>query len=234
MYDAAGAEKSSIQPRTHGIQTPQMSTPLVSTWLLALFLAAMAGYGATDRKPGETLPFAAKALVPVDSRIRGNEISVIELCGRYLDWQSEYFSGTHDGDGRHSFAQKIRSTPGKEDGLFWPEGGGSGESPSGPLFARAAFNEVQPDGGPVPYHGYFFKTLRTQVQAAAEGQDRRGFALAAWPAAYGVTGKRSFLVSHAGEIYWKDLGPDTPRAAAGMTFFNPDRSWTRVPPRDGE
>jgi hypothetical protein len=149
---------------------------------------------------------------------------VIELCARYLDWQLEYFRGGHDGHGPRAFeAQRIRSTPGKEDGLFWPQGSRSGESPSGPRFASAAFGAQQPDGGPAPYFGYFFKTLVVRGKSATGA-----FAMVAWPAGYGATGRRSFVVSHAGEILSKDLGPGTPRAATGMGALRLDRSWTRL------
>jgi hypothetical protein len=220
-----------------------MSESLVSIWLASLLAAppgsVAAGKSSTKalHPQNTTMGFRVQpaSRSAVGEWIERNEIAVLELCGRYFDAQWEYFEGYHSPGRGHVFAQKIRSAAGKQDGLFWPESGGAGESPMGPLFARAAFNEEQPDGGPVPYFGYFFKALPAQGPAAPGGnQDYRqgtGFALAAWPAAYGVTGRRIFLLSHAGEIYFKDLGPETVRTASAMTAFNPDRSWTRIPVR---
>jgi hypothetical protein len=200
----------------------------LSLWILALsWTASAANAGDHGEAVEESHHKSGAAPVTVEQRIRSHETAVVELCVDYLDWQFEYFSGGHAGNGKQAFAQRIRSTPGKEDGLFWPEGGRSGESPTGPLFARAAFHEEQPEGGPVPYFGYFFKTLLIRDPAVAGG----GFALAAWPAAYSVTGRRTFVVSHAGEVYSKDLGPDTSRAVVRIVVFNPDRSWSRLPRR---
>ncbi|MBO9516154.1 MAG: DUF2950 family protein, partial [Variovorax sp.] len=55
-----------------------------------------------------------------------------------------------------------------------------------------------------------------------------GFALIAWPAKYGETGVMSFMVSHDGVVYEKNLGPGTDAAARAMTRFDPDTSWRKA------
>lgn len=56
----------------------------------------------------------------------------------------------------------------------------------------------------------------------------RGFALVAWPARYGDSGVMTFMISHEGDIFEKDLGPDSDRLARAMTKFDPDSSWKEV------
>lgn len=168
-------------------------------------------------------------------RIRRNEAAVRDLCLRYLDAQIEY---SRRGGGMPVFAQKIRSTQALTDGLYWSKDDDMDESPLGPSFAYASFTEPQPEGGPRPYFGYYFKVLLGQGPDAAGGVTdyrvngvlRNGFALVAWPAEYGYSGLHTYLVNHLGSLYQKDLGTDSGRVAAGMSVFNPDRSWTRVPP----
>src|SRR5262245_35364408 len=55
-----------------------------------------------------------------------------------------------------------------------------------------------------------------------------GFAVIAWPVDYDETGVMSFMVSQSGDVYEKDLGPDTPTAAANITLFNPDKTWDKA------
>jgi len=87
-----------------------------------------------------------------------------------------------------------------------------------------------------PYHGYFFKILKGQGPAAplgkmdfvVNGAMIGGFALAAAPAEYGVTGVKTFIVSYEGNVYQKDLGPDTLRVFKDMQLYNPGKTWTRT------
>ena len=168
-------------------------------------------------------------------QIDRNEAAAIDICFSYVDAQSLYFSSTHRADGYVAFAEKIRSTPGQRDGLYWPLDTNGEESPMGPKFAAAAATELDAAEAH-PQFGYYFKILVTQDKKAVGGaRDYRvdgrliaGFALVAWPAEYGVTGMRAFLVNHRGEVYAKDLGPGVGRAAAAMTAFAPDRTWTKV------
>ena len=164
-------------------------------------------------------------------RIQRNETAVIETCRRFRDAEYEFFSAPDRQV--HTFAPRIRSTPGQHDGLFWSEPGREDESPVGPQFAAAAFTEHQPSGGTRPFFGYYFKVLLAQGPDApggaldyrTKGRLRRGFALIAWPAEYGLDGTQTFLLNHLGDIYEKDLGANTARIAQAMTTFNPDRSW---------
>ena len=169
----------------------------------------------------------------IKRRIRRNEMAAIESSYRYLDAQLDY-ARSHAEGGAASFASRIRSSPGRQDGLFWSEGEPGFESPLGPGFARAAFAEQPADAAPKPHFGYYFKVLLAQGPDApggalnyrVDGGLRKGFALIAWPAEYGMSGLHSFLVSQAGDVYRKDLGAGTARSAASMTVFNPDCSWT--------
>jgi len=166
--------------------------------------------------------------------LAGNESAVRDICLNYVEAQFTYLRAGHGENGRLVFAQKIRSSPGRRDGLFWPQNDTADESPMGPRFAAAAIAEDP--AGARPWFGYYFKILLTQAPPVTGGErdyrvDGRligGFALIAWPAEHGVTGVRSFVVSHLGDVYAKDLGADTHRAALGMTAFAPDRSWKKI------
>ena len=167
-------------------------------------------------------------------RMRRNEIAVIEICQRFREAQYEFFAIPREGVS--SFAMKIRSTPGQHDGLYWSDPGAEDESPMGPPFAAAAYTERQPGDGTRPLFGYYYKILPAQGRDAAggaldyrtKGQLRKGFALIAWPAEYGVDGTVSFLINHFGDLFRKDLGAETSRIVDQMTAFNPDRSWSKI------
>jgi DUF2950 family protein len=191
---------------------------------------------------GVVLPDSGTEFVPEPNTeavprrgVAGNEAAVVNVCVSYIEAQLLYFRTDHKSDGFLTFAQKIRSTPGTRDGLFWPIDSDEDESPIGPLFAAAAITEY-PFGEARPYFGYYFKILMGQGPEAPGGaRDYRvdgrliaGFALVAWPAAYGVSGVHSFMVNHLGDVYAKDLGPDTHRVAVGMPVFAPDRTWMKV------
>lgn len=167
-------------------------------------------------------------------RIGGNELTVIEVCRGYVEAQKEYASADRDGSGVLQYAQRILSSPGKRDGLMWKNEDGSAGGPIGEVVAKAIAEGHTKRGE--PYHGYFFKTLRKQGPAAPlgamgyviDGKMIGGFALVAWPAQYLVTGVQTFLVSHDGVVYQKDLGADTGKAAAAIDSFNPDKTWRPV------
>lgn len=167
-------------------------------------------------------------------RMRRNEIAVIEICQRFREAEYEFFAIPREDIS--SFALRIRSTPGRHDGLFWSDPGEEDQSPMGPPFAAAAYAERQPGDGTRPLFGYYFKILSAQGSDAAggaldyraNGRLRSGFALVAWPAEYGVDGTQSFLINHFGDIYRKDLGAGTGRVVESMSEFNPDRSWSKI------
>jgi Protein of unknown function (DUF2950) len=167
-------------------------------------------------------------------RIGRNELDAIETCLAYVDAQQEYAERGVAGNG--VYAQRIVSRPGKKDGLYWPAQSGTDESPLGELAASAAAEGYRAGQQRAPYHGYYYKVLTRQgpnapggaLDYVVRGNMIGGFALVAYPAEYRNSGVMTFLVSHQGNVYEKDLGPDTARIAAGMTAFNPDNSWRRV------
>ncbi|PRX91810.1 DUF2950 domain-containing protein [Paraburkholderia sp. BL25I1N1] len=162
-------------------------------------------------------------------RIGRNERAAMQTSLAYLDAQRAYQGLTQH------YAQRILSTPGKRDGLYWPSAPGEAESPLGPLAATMPHTEsVSKDG----YHGYHFRILTAQGPHAKGGsQDyvengtlTKGYGLVAWPADYGKTGVMSFIVNQDGQIYQKNLGPQSARAAAALKSFDPDSSWEAVQP----
>jgi hypothetical protein len=164
-------------------------------------------------------------------RIGANELDVIGICRGYDEAQQEYASTRHDDRTVHQYAQRIISTPGKQDGLAWQNADGSWGGPVGEGVARAVAEGFEKGE---PYHGYYFKVLTGQGPSAPLGQldymiDGAmigGFALVAWPADHGVTGVQTFIVSYDGVVFQKDLGPDTEKIASAMERYDPDESWT--------
>ena len=164
-------------------------------------------------------------------RIGSNELDAIEICRGYVEAQQEYALERHDNSQVNQYAQRIISTPGKHDGLVWwnPD-----KTLAGPIAEGIAdaLQEGYTDKSK-PYHGYFFKILKGQGPAAplgeldfvVEGAMIGGFALAAAPADYRVTGVKTFIVSYEGVVYQKDMGPDTLKIFKEMELYNPDNSW---------
>ena len=167
-------------------------------------------------------------------RIGSNELDAIDICRGYVEAQHDYALQKREGYDANQYAQRIVSTPGKQDGLAWQNPDGSWGGPIGEKIARAI--EQGYSGGAEPYHGYFFKILKGQGPAAPLGEMDfvvkgvmiGGFALVAAPSEYGVTGVKSFFVSHDGVVYEKDFGPATLNEFIKMERFNPDKSWTPV------
>jgi len=175
----------------------------------------------------------------VSRQIGRNELEVIEVCLAYVDAQREYYAQNPTGSPMLEYAQRIGSSPGKRDGLYWPAKPGEPPSPLGPLVAQARATGYQSLGRTrVPYHGYLYGVLREQGPDAdggayayvAHGHMLGGFGLIAFPASYGTSGVMTFIVNHDGVVYQKDLGPNTGRIAAATKSFNPDRTWQRVDP----
>lgn len=165
-------------------------------------------------------------------RIGSNELDAIEACHNYVDAQLQYASTIHDDFEVNQYAQKIISTPGKQDGLYWEDANGV---PAGPISKgiAKALEEGYSLKEESAYHGYYFKILKGQGPAAHLGQLDYviqgamigGFAMVAVPAQYRVTGVKTFLVSQDGTIYQKDMGPDSLKIAKDMERFNPDSTW---------
>jgi len=164
-------------------------------------------------------------------RIGSNELDAIAICRGYVDAQLEYALEKHDSAEANQYAQRVISTPGKHDGLVWRNADGSLGGPIAEEIADA-LQQGYTDKSQ-PYHGYFFKILKGQGPAAplgamdfvVNGAMIGGFALAAAPAEYRVTGVKTFIVSYEGIVYQKDLGPDTLKIFRAMEVYNPDKTW---------
>ena len=170
-------------------------------------------------------------------RIGRNELDAIATCRAYVTAQQRYAQQGHDGKPAGVHATKLKSDPGKENGLYWPTARGQKRSPLGDLVAQAA-EEGRPIGGadrpqPTGFHGYYFKILTGQGAAVpggaksyiVKGEMSGGFALVAWPAQYDSTGVMTFIVNQDGIVRERDLGPDTDAIARKMTVYNSDASW---------
>jgi hypothetical protein len=172
-------------------------------------------------------------------RIGRNELDVIQVCLAIGDAQREYAAADTNGDGWREYAQKFKSDAGKKNGLFWPTKEGEPQSPLGDFVAGATSEgyKERTDGGTGPraYHGYFYRIMTTQGPAApggaldyvVKGHMIGGFAVVAWPADYGNSGLKTFITSHHGDVYQKDLGDDTDKIARAMNLYNPDSTWEK-------
>ncbi len=166
-------------------------------------------------------------------RVGRNELTAMEVCRAYVEAQAEYASRDRTASGMLQYAQKILSSPGKKDGLYW-EGEPDNLVPK--AFADASAGMLAEGKKPLPYHGYYFRILKAQgpdaeggaMDYVVGGKMIGGFALVAYPTEYGVSGIETFLVNHRGKVYEKDLGAATGALARQMTRFNPDKSWKLV------
>jgi len=172
----------------------------------------------------------------LNRRIGRNELHVIDVIDAYVDAQHEYASKDCSGAGKVEFAQRLISTRGSRDGLYWEAREGEQQSPLGPLIARAAQEGYTAEGNLSPFHGYYFKILKGQGKHAKGGPYRYvvkdkmilGFALVAYPAEYGNSGVMTFVVNQEGIIFEKDLGKNTRSLVEALTIYNPDTSWKKV------
>jgi Protein of unknown function (DUF2950) len=164
-----------------------------------------------------------------------NELNAIQTGLTYVDAQNDYAEKDR-GEGVGVYAQCFISEPGKQNGLYWPTAQGDEESPLGDLFAAASSQGYRTGEGHSPYHGYYYKILTRQGPHApggaanyiVNGKMIGGFALVAYPAEYRNSGVMSFMVSHNGTVYEKDLGPDTEEIAEKITSFDPNASWKKT------
>jgi len=173
-------------------------------------------------------------------RVGANELRTISVMHGFVAAQNDYAASAHDGNSPGVFARRLRSTPGKHDGLYWEVAPGEALSPAGPLLAAASsegYNTVT-SGSHMPYHGYLYRMLGSQGPAAdsgardylVDGQSTGGFALLAYPDSYGASGVMTFMVNQDGVIWQRDLGKDTADAAQAIQQFNPDEHWTPLAP----
>lgn len=178
----------------------------------------------------------------LNRRIGEDELTAILVCHAYVKAQREYVLKDWDGDGIFAYAQKLRSDPGKRNGLFWRAKQGEEMSPLGEFVAlaryegykkaKAAFKEAEPS----PFHGYYFKILTRQGKNVPGGKYNYivngnmvgGFALVAFPSNWSKSGIMTFIVNQQGKVHQKNLGPDTMKIAQEMKLFNPDKTWAHV------
>jgi hypothetical protein len=171
-------------------------------------------------------------------RIGRNELAVIQTMLAIYDAQREYAQTHHDGEGVLAYASKMVSSSGKRDGLYWPTGPDDAPSPLGAAFVDASARNAQNAG----YYGYHYKLLESQGPHApggaydyvVQGKLFGGFAVIAWPVKYGETGIKSFMVSHAGQVYERDLGPQGAAKAEAMKSFDPGPGWSKVKHDDSD
>ena len=174
----------------------------------------------------------------INRRVGRDELETIQTCLAIADAQREYYAEDRNGDGILEYAQKFRSTKGQEDGLYWPVKEGQPLSPLGDLVASAADEGYTAASS--AYHGYHYKLLTAQGPNAQGGaydymvrsNQIGGFAVLAYPADYGDSGVMTFMVSHSGIIYQKDLGPNTKEIASKITTFDPGEGWQPVGEND--
>jgi hypothetical protein len=186
----------------------------------------------------------------LDRKIGENELSAIATCRAYAVAQWEYYTeGDWDHDGVAEYAQRLISTSGKHDGLYWETS--EDDKPSAAARAEGYGPKTEtPDaagkGGAqeketvseerAPYHGYYFKILARQGAAAPGGKYGyvingsmiAGYAFVAYPDKWGSSGVMTFIINQQGRVYEKNLGANTARLAAAMTEYNPDPSWKFV------
>jgi hypothetical protein len=166
----------------------------------------------------------------INRRIGENELEAIATSQAYVDAQVDYAAEDRDGDGVLEYSQRLVSSEGQTDGLYWPLEQGDGDSPAGGFIDQAAFDKAKAGEG---YYGYRFRILRGQGNNIAGGRYDyvingnmiAGFALIAWPVEYAETGVSTFVVNQAGVVYEKDLGPDTQKIVMDTFRFNPDKTW---------
>jgi hypothetical protein len=186
---------------------------------------------------GWSFNVAAGADEIIDRRVGANELATIDNLKAYVDAQVQYAEADRDGDDVLEYAQKINSSPGKKDGLYWdvPAGSTDEASPFGPFVAEKAAYLADHEAGD-PFMGYYYRIITRQGENAPGGRYDYvingnmigGFAMIAWPADYGSTGIMTFIVNQNGRVYQKDLGEKTEVGAAALQDYNPDSSWTEV------
>ena len=161
-----------------------------------------------------------------------DELAVIQTMLAIVDAQRDYAALDPMKTGAPAYARRLLSSPGRKDGLYWEAPAGQPQSPLGPAVAKAQAGSSTPDG----HYGYNFRLLYAQGPAApggardyiVGGRMIGGFGVIAWPLRYGETGVMTFIVSQSGDVYQRDLGPETAQRAAAIVVFNPDKDWTKA------
>lgn len=161
-----------------------------------------------------------------------DELAVIQTMLAIVDAQRDYAALDPMKTGVAAYARRLLSAPGRKDGLYWETPAGQPQSPLGPAVAKAQAGSSTADG----HYGYNFRLLYAQGAAApggardyiVGGRMIGGFGAIAWPVRYGETGVMTFIVSQSGDVYQRDLGPETAQRAAAIVTFNPDKDWTKA------
>jgi Protein of unknown function (DUF2950) len=230
---AALARFIELYDHSHEIASPDEKTRTLSigddAWPFPIPLVKGKSGWSFDAKAGEQELVAR--------RVGRNELDAIQVCLGYVNAQQDYLSMNPDKDAVPHYADRLMSTSGKHDGLYWKAASGEAESPLGPAVSGALAEGYAPKSGKLaPYHGYLYRVLTAQGAAAEGGaldyreggQLTRGFALIAWPASYEKSGVMTFLVNQNGIVFQKDLGPKTAKAASSMKGFDPGDGWKPV------
>ncbi len=187
-----------------------------------------------NNRTGWEFDAAAGRIEILYRRIGRNELDAIQTCLAYADAQNEYAEKDRTGEGVGVYAQRIVSSPGKKDGLFWRDD--REPSPLGELAAQASAEGYKVTAQAAPYHGYYYRILKGQGSDApggalnyvVKGKMIGGFALIAYPAEDGNSGVMTFMVNQAGTVYQKDLGTRTESIANRIYLFDPDQIWKKV------
>ncbi len=236
VADAAARQKFLALYAESHVLTPQSdgSVTLVvgnNNWPLPIPIVQAGGHWQFDATTG--------AQDIVDRRIGRNELLTIQALLSAVAAEQDYFERVKEANGTGVYAQRLYSTPGQHDGLYWDAAPGEPDSPMGPFIEQAedgGYPGAAQKGVQTPYHGYYFHLLKYQGPDAPEGflnyiQNGKmtgGFAFMAWPVTYGSGGIMTFIVNQDGIVFQKDLGPDTLKAVANITAFDPDLSWARI------
>jgi hypothetical protein len=219
------SEKMILKPY-HGRQNEKMVVAGKDGWALPIPILEVNGQWYFD---------TAEAKQEMISRqIGSNELDAIEVCRGYVEAQNEYSEQNRTASNVPIYAQKIISSHGQHDGLYWPSTGDDNDSPMGDIVAKALAEGYTNKAD--PFHGYYFKVVTSQGPNAAGGAMSyidndlmtKGFALVAWPSNYGVTGIMTFVVDKTGIVYQKNLGRKTGEIAGAYSSYDPDKTWTPV------
>jgi hypothetical protein len=224
-FVAKAAKKMAIEPEDEGWA---ILTVGPEAWPLAIPLH--------QRRDGWVFDVAEGKEELLDRRVGNNELVAISVARAFVDAQREYAAEDPDGNGAHDYARRLLSSEGTRDGLYWPAAAGETPSPFGPLVAEASgkgYRAKTDAGERTPYEGYYFKVLTEQGSHAPggamsyeeNGKLTKGFALLAWPATYGASGVKTFVVNQLGIVFEKDLGAQTDTVAPALVAYDPDRSW---------
>jgi hypothetical protein len=224
-FTARAAQKVALAPY-HGRQNAKTLLVGKDDWPLPIPIVERNGQWYFDTAAGRQ--------EILTRRIGGNELDAIEVCRGFVEAENQYAEQNRTANNVPIYAQKIISSPGERDGLYWPAGAEGGPSPLGDLVAKALAEGYTNKKD--PYRGYYFKVLTAQgpnvaggkISYVQDGQMTKGFAMIAWPSNYGNTGIMTFVVDKSGIVYQKNLGARTGEIAGAYEAYDPDSTWTPV------